>query len=138
MAEKKFKIGEKVRIKGDPIDTTDHLDGKTGIVRVVRENDMLVDVGSLGHWMIWNHNARPVKKEIKFCIGDRVRVDNLTGTVICISMGDMLGVQFDDEQYSGHRCLGVKLKAGSPSTKCNCWWVKPQNAHRIHVKNNHR
>ena len=71
------------------------------------------------------------KKFNKFNVGDLVKVDNLTGTVICISFGDLLGVEFDDDRYSGHRCLGVKLKAGSPSNKCNCWWVNPDNAKRI-------
>ena len=66
-------------------------------------------------------------------VGDRVTVEGLSGTVICITMGDLLGVQFDDENYDGHRCLGVKLKAGNPSNKSNCWWVKPENATPLEV-----
>jgi hypothetical protein len=62
-----------------------------------------------------------------FKVGDRVNVGGLTGTIICISMGDLFGVQFDDEEFVGHRCLGIKLKAGKPSAKFNCWWVKPEN-----------
>ena len=68
---------------------------------------------------------------MEFNVGDIVNVDGLIGTVICISMGDLLGVQFD-EDYSGHRCLGIPLKAGSPSPRTNnCWWVRPENATRL-------
>jgi len=62
-----------------------------------------------------------------FKVGDRVRVAGMNGTIICITTTDMFGVQFEDEQFSGHRCGGVKLKAGSPSSKRNCWWVKANN-----------
>lgn len=66
---------------------------------------------------------------MEFNVGDRVTVDGMNGTVICITLGDLLGVQFDDENYEGHRCSGIPLKAGSPSArKNNCWWVLPENA----------
>ena len=65
---------------------------------------------------------------MEFNVGDRVNVDGLNGTVICISVGDLLGIQFDDDDYAGHRCLGVTLRAGSPSIKKNCWWVRPESA----------
>ena len=62
-----------------------------------------------------------------FKVGDRVSVGGMSGTVICIATTDMFGVQFDDESFAGHRCGGVKLKAGSPSSKANCWWVKAKS-----------
>ena len=130
---RKFKVGDKVRITGDYTDATDHLDGKIGTVVRVRDNDIEVTVDDNKFpWLIWNCNAELVT-EVKvngFKVGDRVTVDGMNGTIICITLGDIFGVQFDDEDYDGHRCLGVKLKAGKPSTKNNCWWVNPENVTR--------
>ena len=63
-----------------------------------------------------------------FNVGDRVSVEGKTGTIICISLGGLIGVQFDDENFVGHRCLGIQLKAGEPSLKNNCWWVKSDSS----------
>lgn len=134
MADMKFKIGDKVLIKGDYDDATDHLDGKIGKVVKVNSYDIEVSVkGEPFTWLIWNHNAELINEVIVdgFKVGDRVSVGGMTGTIICISMGDLFGVQFDDEDYQGHRCLAVKLKAGSPSTTENCWWVKSKSLVKI-------
>lgn len=70
-----------------------------------------------------------------FDVGDRVRVGGtLTGTVICITTGECYGVQMDDEDFVGHRCSGLKLKAGSIGDKSNCWWVTPDNLSRVEVE----
>jgi hypothetical protein len=134
MSEMKFKIGDMVRITGDWTDDTDHLDGKIGEVVNVNRTDIEVKVkGEPLTWLIWNHNAELINEVIVdgFKVGDRVNVSGMTGTIICISMGDLFGVQFDDEDYPGHRCLAVKLKAGNPSTKTNCWWVKSKSLVKI-------
>ena len=73
--------------------------------------------------------AKPIDIELKgFKVGDRVNVDGMNGTVICIGITDILGVQFDDANYPGHRCRGIPLKAGTTGDKPNCWWVAPDSA----------
>ena len=60
----KFKVGQKVRIKGDPSDSTDHLDGKIGFIERVGERDCRVYVpcDDNGYWYIWNYNMEVVEK----------------------------------------------------------------------------
>ena len=145
MAEMKFKHGDKVRITGEVEDATDHLHGKVGTVTKVFGEDIEVKVpGEKFPWLIWKYNAELVKEEAEpeevtlngFKVGDRVNVGGTKGTIICITEYDMFGVQFDDEEFAGHRCMGVKLKAGKPSPrKDNCWWVKPENVTSCENKN---
>lgn len=74
MSECNFKVGDRVRIKGDYADFTDHLDGCLGTIMIVdylNEDDCLVDVdghhapSELRHigirgWCIWKSNMTHV------------------------------------------------------------------------------
>lgn len=136
MAKKKFNIGDHVVIKESNVEFLETFRGKTGVVKDRHDGfstgyDYLISVDNRPGLDIWCDvkclvDNKPCEHYVNgFKVGDRVTVDGMTGTLICITMGDMFGVQFDDEKYSGHRCGGVKLKAGKPGDKCNCWWVKP-------------
>lgn len=61
-----FKVGMKVRIKGDEEDRTMRLDGKIGVILEVCEGDCLVAVETVtspfGGWMVWNKNMTPVEE----------------------------------------------------------------------------
>lgn len=60
--ERKFRVGDKVRIKGDKEDYTDHLDGMTGTVVGVNEDDCFVTVGNKPFpYIIWNYNMELVE-----------------------------------------------------------------------------
>jgi hypothetical protein len=54
-----FKVGDRVRIKGDASDYTDHLDGMIGTIAYVCIDDCYVDVNN-GRWIIWNYNMEVV------------------------------------------------------------------------------
>lgn len=64
--EPEFKVGMKVRIKGDKSDETDHLDNEVGVILEVREKDCKVEVDAIpnvfGGWLVWNYNLTPVEK----------------------------------------------------------------------------
>ncbi len=55
-----FKVGDKVRIRGDHLDFTEELDGKFGTVMRVGYDDCAVKVDNhhnpFGYWMIWKEN----------------------------------------------------------------------------------
>lgn len=66
----KFKAGDRVRIKGDNLDFTAHLDGKEGTVlrpcSDVEPGDYYVDMGQNGKhdtWRIWVYNMTPVEED---------------------------------------------------------------------------
>lgn len=67
----KFKAGDRVRVRGDRSDFTEHLDGKVGTVLrpcSVEQGcqDYYVDIGQNGKhdtWRIWEHNMTLVEVE---------------------------------------------------------------------------
>lgn len=65
-AKPEFKVGMKVRIKGDKSDCTDHLDNEIGVIIEVHEDDCLVKVDAIpsmfGGWGVWNYNMTPVEE----------------------------------------------------------------------------
>lgn len=62
MAE--FNIGDRVRIRGDYTDFTDHMDGELGTVIGVMKDDCKVVVDNYsnicGYWLIWKENMTHV------------------------------------------------------------------------------
>ena len=58
-----------------------------------------------------------------FKIGDRVNYNGVNGTVICFSVDDSIGVEFDKPNGTEHDCGGVFLKAGTTGTKCTSRWL---------------
>lgn len=63
-SEPEFKVGMKVRIKGDPSDYTDHLEGEIGTIVCVMNSDCRVTIDSNPdrEWYIWNYNMTPVEE----------------------------------------------------------------------------
>ena len=62
-----FKVGQRVKVRGDVMDCTDHLDGLIGTIVIPGKDDCRVefsraDVGerSPTDWWIWNYNITPV------------------------------------------------------------------------------
>ena len=53
-------MGDRVRIRGEQSDFTDHLDGQIGIVIAPKENDCLVKVEGHKPLLIWNYNMELV------------------------------------------------------------------------------
>lgn len=64
MSERKFKVGDKVRIHGDKSDYTEELDGLIGTIIRAYNKDCVVMVADFdnpfGGWMIWNRNMELV------------------------------------------------------------------------------
>lgn len=57
-----FKVGMRVRIKGDSEDYTEHLDGKIGTIHHVCCDDCLVEIDEVPYpFFIYNHNMTPVE-----------------------------------------------------------------------------
>lgn len=56
----KFKRGDKVRIRGEQSDFTDHLDGQIGTVIAVTPDECLVKVEGYKPYIIWNYNMELV------------------------------------------------------------------------------
>lgn len=76
MKDSKFKVGMKVRIKGDEDDDTTHLDGKIGTIIEMRtrehyDDDCRVSVDGEIRW-IWNSNMTPVNE---YKVGDHIIID---------------------------------------------------------------
>lgn len=62
-----FKIGQKVRIRGDKDDFTDHLGGKIGIIIDVNEDDVVATFESEGcllDWDIWKYNIIEIVEDV--------------------------------------------------------------------------
>ncbi len=62
-----------------------------------------------------------------FKIGDRVNYNGVNGTVICFSVDDSIGVEFDKPNGTEHDCGGVFLKAGTTGTKCTSRWLSAKD-----------
>lgn len=59
-----FRLGDKVRIKGDPDDCTQHIDGQIGTVVGIFPTDIDVIVpGDPFSWSVWVYNAELVERE---------------------------------------------------------------------------
>lgn len=67
-----------------------------------------------------------------FKVGDRVTYFGNRGTVICITEGDTLGVEFDTKnKYSMHSCSGFELKSGNTGKSGMCKWANPNDLKHI-------
>ena len=70
-------------------------------------------------------------KEVKpisvggFKVGDRVNLDGINGTIICINEVDDLGVEFDEPNGFTHNCGVFELKDGKRGTKNTSRWCLP-------------
>ncbi len=63
-----YKIGQKVRIKGDADDFTDWLDGEIGTITLVNEDDVVVEFDntiSSREWYIWKYNIIEIVEDIE-------------------------------------------------------------------------
>ena len=64
----KYKVGQKIRIRGDRNDYTDHLDGKVGTIIAVDEDDVVVIFDSevsLYDWCIWKRNIIEIVEDVE-------------------------------------------------------------------------
>lgn len=63
-----YKVGQKIRIRGDRDDYTAHLDGKVGTIIVVDEDDVVVIFDSevsLYDWCIWKRNIIEIVEDVE-------------------------------------------------------------------------
>lgn len=63
-----YKIGQKVRIKGDADDGTDWLDGEIGTIILVSDEDVVVKFDntiSSRQWYIWKSNIVEIVEDVE-------------------------------------------------------------------------
>ena len=63
-----YKVGQKVKIRGDRNDYTDHLGGKIGTIVGVDDNDVRVifdSTVSLYDWYIWKSNIIEIVEDVE-------------------------------------------------------------------------
>lgn len=63
-----YKVGQKVKIRGDRTDYTDHLGGNIGTIIGVDENDVRVifdSTVSLYDWYIWKSNIVEIVEDVE-------------------------------------------------------------------------
>lgn len=72
IAQLEIKVGDRVRVRGDSNDLTEHLDGKVGVIVEMGDpefNDYLVRFGDhddyCDYWRIWSYNIVEVLKDEK-------------------------------------------------------------------------
>lgn len=119
---------------GDEIIVITH-DNKTTTATLYRGNEKVVATARcapedefdfiIGAELVMKRLVEKTKEVVVggFKVGDRVNVDGRNGTVICISVMDFIGVEFDKPNWNAvHSCGGVDLKAGKPGTTVNCKW----------------
>ena len=72
--EYNFKVGDRVKIKGDITDFTDEFDGKIGIIKKVQPRDCYVEIpGEDYTWAIWNWNMTPVSEIVDKCKNETMK-----------------------------------------------------------------